>query len=325
MEIERHFRPYDFVSLTGKCQPESVRDGHARAENLSGNIEAVYEVLTYLHIGTGITEASTGKLPPLYQPTFRVNGKPRIPGSSLKGAVRTVVEAITPSCVLQTKARTTAGRRTSCSDPSKLCPACRMFGAMGFLGRVSFSDGRPISGGTTMVSLPQMWRPRPEEAQRYYQADGQPRGYKFYLHGQVDRGSVPVEVWHTGSKFSVGVQFVDLTERELGLLCVAMGVSPDEAPGLTLKFGGHKPSCCGSARLSTDGETRVIARDPVERWREGRLGPETSSRGIVEFARRADLCTGAYERLRDVLEYSANSQKRGGYQPEDNSSRRRRQ
>ena len=63
-----------------------------------------------------------------------------IPGSSLKGAIRSVVEAISESCVSKTVKKVRDAFPTEYKffnecQQDNLCVACRMFGAMGFQGK----------------------------------------------------------------------------------------------------------------------------------------------------------------------------------------------
>ena len=94
-----------------------------------------------LHIGGSQDELTIGgsDSPVIKNP---VNGKPYIPGSSLKGKMRSEME--------KQEGRVTGNRPCSCNH--KDCPVCRVFGSHGnekLLGpsRIIVRDGALISGG----------------------------------------------------------------------------------------------------------------------------------------------------------------------------------
>src|SRR2546426_10579675 len=100
---------------------------------------------------------------PLVLEHYRTTGHRAIPATSLKGCVRSVVEAISRSCVSKTRAKEERPRdrvqpspleqSRECRKPEKTrsgeaprpCPACRLFGAMGFGGKVTFRDALQTS------------------------------------------------------------------------------------------------------------------------------------------------------------------------------------
>jgi len=273
--------PYGFVPLAegtelaairvGRGAPGEARTGHERATGLSGTLLGELSAMTPVRVGTGALEMGDTAEAPLYQPMFRVNGVPAIPGSSLKGAVRAVVEAITRSCVLQTRAPLREPRgcevigKGSNPERTRLCPACRIFGAQGFMGRATFADACLAEGQTVqMVRLPQLWRPRSEMRHIYFTESGNPKGRKLYRHGYPDSGTSPTEVCPARSRFSLRLDFRDLTEPELGALLWAVGCTPpDDSPPVKLKLGGSKPSCCGSVAFALD---RLVVHHDVDRW-----------------------------------------------------------
>lgn len=335
--------PYDFVPITS-VRRQSVGEGHRACApgQVRGSIEATYEVLTYLHIGTGALTLGESPYPRLYQPTFRTWRRNRsgdlkptaaMPGTSLKGAFRSVLEAITHSCV--TAASRDAGSvPTLCrlprreSESAELCPACRLFGTMGYQGKVTVSDALPLSGGLVFAELPELWRPRSEKRHRYLLADGTPKGRKFYFHGKVREGTVPVEVWRSGSQLRVRVSFSGLVEAELGLVLLAMGYPLAEGePGLALKLGGHKPSCCGSVRLLPGLQLRQEA--PAERWTRADFGRSVPAEtDLARYTQAAvssdDFAQAQYLQLAEILDYEAGRQRLCGYVPEEGGSWRRR-
>ena len=95
---------------------------------MTGTLEGTILALSPVHVASGQTEL-TGKQPPLVKAHFRRNGRLTIPGSSLKGAVRNIVEAISypPSCLRVTRARFAEQPNNvqACTDKERLCVACR--------------------------------------------------------------------------------------------------------------------------------------------------------------------------------------------------------
>jgi hypothetical protein len=246
-------KPYAFVEIA-PLSPEDRRhpNGHERyhPDTVSGRLEATLIVATPLHVSSGGMRMRKGQDPPLVKELTRVNGRPCIPASTLKGVVRSVVEAITRSCVRITRARSVQLPRGAeeCRDKENLCLACRMFGALGFEGHVRFGDAvlHEGDGGIGITRMPSLYRPR-RRAPRYY-TSGKVKGRKFYKHGQpVIRANTPVEVIAPQSQLSFTVRFENLTEGEVGVLFTALGQGERE---FLLKFGGGKPVCYGSVLVS---------------------------------------------------------------------------
>ncbi|HBL31947.1 MAG TPA: hypothetical protein DD490_34425, partial [Acidobacteria bacterium] len=173
--------PYDFVSLP--AAPKTVKaPGHDSypSQLYSGILTLVYRTLTPLHVGSGSFESSQacglgGKDQPV-RGLVRRAGRPILPGSSWKGAVRARYEAITRSRLALAKdyhklfpekvpeplrvdakrthevkvqdprLRRLRARQKERSEEAReflqsLSPAESLFGAMGYRGRVHPGDG----------------------------------------------------------------------------------------------------------------------------------------------------------------------------------------
>jgi CRISPR/Cas system CSM-associated protein Csm3 (group 7 of RAMP superfamily) len=233
---------------------------HRRNPNLvSGEIEAALLALRPVHVGTGNlavpAELGLSDSPhSMVKAFFRTGPEDgrAIPATSLKGAVRTVVEAITPSCINKAKTRGRGGLRVERAELEcrydgrrKLCVACRMFGAMGYQGQISLEDAPQVSGGNAVTTVPPQWPPDPRRSQR-----------KFYYHSKPRGGQWPLEVCPVGSRFSLRARFTNLTKAEVGLLLVALGEPAGDGRRLCLKIGGGKNAGLGSLRVE-DLELRV--------------------------------------------------------------------
>jgi len=203
--------------------------------------------------------------------------QPVLPGASLKGALRSLVEAISPSCVAVSAGATrfaVPGNLRRCAQAEKLCPACRLFGMSGsgqenYLGQVSVEDAVLEDGGLVIVRTPLLWAPargRRGLPARYL-AGRQARGRKFYYHSQPAAGPDARIAVRIGSKLRTRLHFENLTPGELGLLIAALG----QHPGYPFfpKVGAAKPVGLGSVEVFVDG---IALQGPVVRT--GRLGGE---------------------------------------------------
>lgn len=211
--------PYDFVPLVGKPVRGSPV-GHDRyAEGRHGGLlecklTARSPVFVY---HPGFAQAGAGGHETARFPVF--GGVAVIPGSSLKGVVRSLVEAIEPCCFALPSSfpRTYRGSGiTRGSDievrlppgfehchekveiardvcrPKALCPACRLFGSLdpgkwAYAGNVSISDARSDPGEYALMdhlTLEVLSTPKPEgRPNAYLLADRiTVRGRKFYRH-----------------------------------------------------------------------------------------------------------------------------------------------
>lgn len=245
-------KPYGFVPLPDRVKREKPagHDAFKRAL-LSGFVTGDIVALSPVHVASGNIELTRNDRIPLVKAHFRTGGKIAIPGSSLKGVVRSVAEAISFSCVrVQSRAARDKMPRgfESCEardERSELCPACRMFGAMSYQGQVRFSDALLMVGDCGATLSPSLFAPR-TFSRAYCDRKGQVKGRKFYFHGEPATGNVPLEACNIGSRFGLRIDFMNLTEAELGLLFTALGQAN---PQFMLKLGGAKPACRGSVEV----------------------------------------------------------------------------
>lgn len=226
-------KPFAWVGLPGKEPARKEPRGHDRwSGEYTGSLDCTLTLLTPLHIGSGLFRLANGQV---VKEAVRQGEPLMIPGSSLKGVFRGIAEAISLSCVSQTKQTVPTSYR-ECQDVKKLCVCCRLFGGLGYLGRVRFADA--ILSGTLapqIHTVPPLWSPRRSQ-----------QGRKFYTHGQPATGDEPFEVVPQGAQFQIRVEVESLTKPEMCLLLTAMGILGDFAP----KLGGGKPRCLGSAEVT---------------------------------------------------------------------------
>jgi CRISPR/Cas system CSM-associated protein Csm3 (group 7 of RAMP superfamily) len=282
-------KPFAFMPLPNRVNRQRPT-GHDlyNAECTTGQIQGTIEALSPIHIGSGIIDL--GQDVELIKTAVRTSGNVVIPGSSLKGAIRSVVEAISESCVCKVSGRI---RRAvprdfaECRQKERLCVACRMFGAMGFQGNVAVQDAPQIEGEIVTKLVPELYAPG-----RYQHGMRDIPGRKFYMHGQVASGETPVEACEVGSKFRFVVQIDNLRQAEWGLLFTALGHHPNHP--FKIKIGGAKPVCFGSIdfqleRIQIEAQTRdqyldwdvkpesAKTGEPLETWKRECITQATDS------------------------------------------------
>lgn len=238
-------KPYGFVPLP-RAAVTTTPAGHDRFKHLTGTLSLTLLARSPVHIASGLLQQIRDQKYPLVKAHFRVGDRPAIPATSLKGCIRAIVEAISPSTVTVTRARPIPGALEPQKSERELDVAQRIFGALGYQGHVAFGDALLEQGQMTIVPTPQLFRPRTEAAQTYY--DGRwPKGRKFYMHGKLTRGDLPLEACQIESRFSCRADFSGLTRGELGLLLLALGLGKTK---LWPKLGGGKPACLGTIEVT---------------------------------------------------------------------------
>jgi len=244
-------KPYRFVTIPGLEGKDRQRPaGHDRYSGLSGRLEATLVVITPLHVSSGALEMRDKGQHPLVRGMTKSGGRIIVPASTLQGMARSVVEAVTASCLRITHAQrnTLPTGSGECRHKDSLCLACRMFGALGYEGNVRFGDAVLREGQkTAVVRMPALYAPRSDEP-AYYEG-GQVTGRKFYRHGKtVTDGVTPVEICRPDAQLDFVLTFDNLSEAEVGVLLTGLGLGK---PRLVLKVGAGKPACYGSVLVES--------------------------------------------------------------------------
>lgn len=252
-------KPFDFVPFGQKVAKKSY-PGHEvlhTADYLSGTLHYRLTVKTLLHISSGnyaLTEdlgiQAQNIVRDLYKVTVDGELLPAIPGSTLKGAVRAVVEAITESCIGVTRVERQElppSLRSTCRLPL-LCPACGLFGTMNKQSRLLFSDAVLEEGQAVIARMPGLYGPRPWLGRAYKNPARQFKGRKFYFHGRPQTHKVGhyIEALKPNGVLSGNVAFTNLEAAELGLLLFAMGLDGS----FQLALGGGKPMAMGRVEIT---------------------------------------------------------------------------
>lgn len=277
---------YNFISLP-QSEPDRLNIqgnqefGHDKYQltnqRFSGKLFLNLTVVSPVSVNSGITVMGTdlaqqtlndvskryvAKLS-LIQSSVQQNQRLIIPGSSLKGVVRSIYEAITRSCLCKTNAKKEEipNNYSECNDTSKLCPACVVFGAMSWLGLVHFHDAKydPENDkpGFDTGLIPALFPPKPQaknaETQEkiYYYKNNKIRGRKFYPHSyQEDEEVKPtlrIQQAELGKRFTTYVNYANLTKMQLGTLLIALG--QDSENRLGLKIGSGKAVGMGTMKI----------------------------------------------------------------------------
>jgi hypothetical protein len=277
-------KPYDFVPFPKERPDRKKGAGQDKldARLLSGTLELTLRTLTPVHVGLGysdFTKAGNQEYLAALQaskPVREADAVRRrylIPGSSIKGTVRSLVEAITRSCI-----RITQGRHRpyipqgygGCMSVNDLCIACRLFGAQDYQGHVSFEDAVAPKGSLVLLGTPLLWTPARGGRglpPRYLQGN-QARGRKFYAHARPPSGADPRACIKSDAELPLRIHFLNLSEAELGILLTALGLHPSHP--FPIKLGGGKPVGLGSVQVICQRITLLQGADALKAT--GRLG-----------------------------------------------------
>jgi len=277
-------KPYDFVPFPKERPNREQGAGQDKLDTrlLSGTLELTLHTLTPVHVGLGYSDfikAGNQEYLAALQASkpIREEGTTRrrylIPGSSIKGAVRSLVEAITRSCI-----RITQGRHRpyipqgygGCMSVNDLCIACRLFGAQDYQGHVSFEDAVAPKGSLVLLGTPLLWTPARGGRglpPRYLQGN-QARGRKFFRHARPPSGVDPRACIKSGAELPLRIHFLNLSEAELGVLLTALGQHPDHR--FPIKLGGGKPVGLGSVQVIPQRINLLQGADALKAT--GRLG-----------------------------------------------------
>ncbi len=313
-------KPYDFVPFPPRVD-QSEPAGHHRfalaGEKHTGVMEITLVAKRPVQVASGLVDLiklKSGETAAAIMTRIRRKVYV-IPGSSLKGVVRSIVEAISPSCVRVADSRTRSflpRMMNPCSRVESLCPACRLFGMSGgrhesYAGQVSFEDAVMVKGNPVVVRTPILRAParsRQGLPPRYFRGK-ELRGRKFYYHGTLAKGPDARVAAETGAVFKASISFENLSGAELGLLLAALGQHPQKP--FLLKVGAAKPVGMGSVEVKVDritllGDLRSSGRmgkaaQPIE----GEALEEKAREWVREAEEAGLLDTGALRELWEIL------------------------
>ena len=311
------------VSFPTAPPPKAKPAGHHKYldKHFHGALFLTLKVQTPLHVSTGVVVLGTdvnARVPLIKTMTVDTNKKLVIQGSSLKGCIRAVYEAITNSTLAVNTLKAYRGKLPNsdkispCTSKNNLCSASQVFGALDWQGLVEFSDAVCDRSLTTTGFMPSLYAPKPEpfneETNRkelnrnYFNSCGQLIGRKFYYNfaEAVSKGEnkgIPVQHASKDFTFTTEIHFKNLKSAELGTLLIILGQDPQYP--IALKIGGGKPIGMG---------TMTVAVDKIEQ--AGNLRDRYSSYDIPE----SDQLTGA--KLQEFMQTQIKAAKSGLIQTE---------
>lgn len=254
-------KPYALVPFPTSKPPLKPPVGHDRyrSDRLHGKLKLKLTVKTAVHVSTGIVAMGTDvsdRIPLIKTMAQGVQHQLTIPGSSLKGVVRSAYEAVTNStlAVVSNKyKREMPQDRLPCRKKDQLCPASLVFGAMDWQGLIHFTDATCESAKSTTGFMPSLYRPRPDQRKAYFR-NGQAAGRKFYYNAvkAVSGGDRGIPVQQAGNEyvFKTDLQFTNLSQAELGTLLIVLG--QDAKYPMALKVGGGKPIGMGTMTVEIE-------------------------------------------------------------------------
>ena len=283
--------PYDFVPIDwGKSPIRKPASRHDRFSGVSGKIEGTITAETPVFIFDS-PKRNSGAEP------FITNqqGQHIIPGSSLKGLFRSLVETVGNGCFLFFDGIYEDEDRNKNIDytaelpedfekckTADLCIACRMFGAMHSsemlsLGHVSFNDAVEVSiCEHEAVHTIALMGPKPRHKAFYLDPEQWIAGRKFYFHQpegiktthtktDYNEHITPVDI---GSQFAFSLQFMNLETLELKTLLYALVLEQD----MRHKIGYGKPAGLGSVHFDI---TKLTLIDYASRY--------VTNQGVTEY------------------------------------------
>ena len=273
--------PYDFVPIDWDKSPiRNPASPHDRFSGVSGKIEGTITAETPVFIFDS-PKRNSGAEP------FITNhqGKHIIPGSSLKGLFRSLVETIGNGCfLLFSGTYKDDGEEINHTDKlpkdfnkcetTDLCIACRMFGAMHstnmlLLGHVSFNDAVEVNiCEHEAVYTIALMGPKPRHEAFYLDPEQGIAGRKYYFHQprgipeapqtktRYNEHIIPVD---TGSQFAFSLQFTNLETLELQTLLYTLVLEQN----MRHKIGYGKPAGFGSVHFDI---TKLTLIDYASRY-----------------------------------------------------------
>ena len=252
-------KPYRIVTFPQTPPPKARPAGHSKylSDRLHGALFLTLQVQTPLHVSTGIVAMGSdigSRVALIKTMTQGTDQKLVIQGSSLKGCIRSVYEAITNSTLgVASRAVDKIPReRQPCRNKEELCPASQVFGALDWQGLIEFSDAKGASTSYSTGFMPSLYAPRPLR-RNYYNAKGMAAGRKFYYNfaRSIDKGQqqgIAVQQAAKDFTFTTEIHFKNLKPSELGTLLIVLGQDPKYP--IALKVGGGKPIGMGTLTVS---------------------------------------------------------------------------
>jgi len=265
--------PYDFVRTDwntppNRQEPKKHHKFYNDPDIWSGKIECQLTAETLIFIPLSDSEPGAKQDFSTHRNEYGGpdDGAYFIPGSSLKGLLRSLVEVVGNGCYSKFDGKYKQAYYVNkipdnfklCNDYSSLCIGCRLFGYIGHdkvhKGQVHTSDAEFIAGEEYgKFILHSIGGPNPRHDAFYLTADKQTiAGRKFYFHSQNplsgregDFNAPIIYPLKPGASFSFTVHFDNLTQSELNTLLYAIVLEEN----MRHKIGYAKPLGLGSVKI----------------------------------------------------------------------------
>jgi len=258
-------------------EPQRERPaGFGQFQGLTGVLDLRFRVKSkYLYVGSG--EIKVDEKNRSYYAFARRGERLIVPGTGIKGPVRSIFEALTNSCVPvidKKKGEEYPDQHQPCrtvqrghEHQARLCPACCLFGTTGWRGRVHFSDAIQLPSEETKLLVPpqiikigDLWEPHIRNGRKFYQhgafqpgeGDAPEMGYRFV---EALPGNSSAEI-RDGIRFRTRLFFENVSEAEMCAILFALGLKPSQKTSDTIvlnfpvKLGGAKPRCLGAVEFT---------------------------------------------------------------------------
>jgi CRISPR/Cas system CSM-associated protein Csm3 (group 7 of RAMP superfamily) len=293
---------YDFVPLL-----DGNRGGvNENSPVYEGKINLKLHSESPVYVGSGQETLIDGRL---CRALIRnADGFPILPGSSIKGVVRTIAQSVSYSGSCAELLRIYTDNRGKeklgyFSNTDCKCLVCTMLGCMGTSSRVYFSDFKATGSDTEIINALKPFSVSDSYTikQKYFIQD-KPKGFKFYPMGDVRNalGSVPTECVKAGTTFIGEVVYKGITERHLEILCFSLGLDGS----FPLRVGGNKPGFFGVVRPEILSFT-CYSSGSYKNLKIHDLSEESKQMDPVKLASEygkndSDVCRNI-DKLRDIL------------------------
>ncbi len=304
--------PYDFVPLDTQHPPDRHRPiwhnvlapatTQEAVKLYSGYLNLYIKAETPLFIRDADSPVQDSRQPGEH---IRNNaGRQIIPGTSLKGLLRSVVETLCSGCMTVFRIPNEYTHNplpqafVSCQNNNALCVACRLFGMMQarqknaevFLGKVNIGDAEVYEDSLYFydsIFTAVLDMPKPRHKAFYLDEQGRSiAGRKFYFHHtdypRPENRLIPIgdtgryrnqhiRPLDTGTEFSARLDFTNLEADEFAALLLAIDMQWD----MRHKIGYGKPIGLGSVRIDA---TELQLVDYAKRYTNFR-----ADRGISKY------------------------------------------
>lgn len=308
---EKFWNPYRFVPVREKSAKRAPYTDE-RFQGMSGSITCTLINLSLLFIGGGVQGQTE---------FINKRGRPVLPGSSLKGMLRSLAEIVGGGCFVHPE-------DLSCNDANNLCITCRMFGMLYrdnvHKGQISVSDGelqdsrpswkqvsliqgQPKKGHAAFYKHP-LTGEHAKDMMKMYFHQPQKKTEILPIPANLRDRAVTKQMLEPGHHFKFIVHFENLAEEELNLLLYVLAL--EEEVKVSLKpnpkevFNLHGPMRhkLGNAKGQGPGSCQIVIEKIVYQ-------PEANQRFLNLTASRAKELTG--DELKQEIDVRTKEYKQG--------------